>query len=265
MKAPRLLALDFDGVVSDSAPESFVVALRTCCALPDAPLPAAAQTLDPERCPRLEEVLACPVYPPFLDVMPLGNRAEDFGVVLGALAEGAPLESQADYDAQLARHDPAWRDTFHARFYQERARLRDQDPAGWLALMASYSDFLALLRRRAGEVQFSIATAKDGVSVRALLEAYGALDLFPPALVVDKEAGRSKVAHLSVLAERTGCAFSEILFFDDKVNHLDEVAELGVSCALAAWGYNGPREEELARARGHRVCNLSDVEAQIFG
>ena len=265
MTPPRLLALDFDGVVSDSAPESFVVALRTCRALPDAPLPHVTPALVEGRCPRLEQVLASPAYGPFLDAMPLGNRAEDFGVVLRALAEGVPLESQADYDAQLARHDPSWRDAFHECFYEERARLRAEDEAGWLALMAPYGDFLALLRRRAGDIQFSIATAKDGRSVRALLGAYGALDLFPQALVVDKEAGRSKVAHLSLLSDRSGCDFSEILFFDDKVNHLDAVADLGVGCALATWGYNGPREEALARSRGHLVCHLTDVEAQIFG
>ena len=116
--------------------------------------------------------------------MPLGNRAEDFGVVLRALAEGAPLKSQSDYDVQLARHSQAWRDAFHARFYQERARLRDEAPEGWLALMGPYDDFLALLRRRAHDVRFSIATAKDGTSVRALLRAYGVLDLFPAELVV---------------------------------------------------------------------------------
>jgi phosphoglycolate phosphatase-like HAD superfamily hydrolase len=262
---PRLLALDFDGVVSDSAPESFVVALRTCHALDDAPMPDGARALAELRCPTLDAVGACPAYAPFLDAMPLGNRAEDFGVVLRSLAEGAPLADQSDYDRQLARHDQSWRDTFHARFYEERARLREEDPDGWLALMAPYDAFLALLRRRAGETRFSIATAKDGSSVRALLRAYGALDLFPEPLVVDKEAGRSKVAHITLLAERAGCAFSEILFFDDKVNHLDAVGDLGVACALATWGYNGPREEARARSRGHRVCNLSDVEAQIFG
>jgi hypothetical protein len=54
-------------------------------------------------------------------------------------------------------------------------------------------------------------------------------------------------------------------FLDDKVNHLDSVAALGVRCALSTWGYNGPREHRLARDHGHRVCSLDDVEAQLFG
>ena len=75
----------------------------------------------------------------------------------------------------------------------------------------------------------------------------------------------SKAAHLERLRADVGCEFSEITFIDDKVNHLDRVAFLGVRCALAAWGYNGPREFEVARSRGYRVCTLSDVEAQLFG
>jgi hypothetical protein len=43
------------------------------------------------------------------------------------------------------------------------------------------------------------------------------------------------------------------------------VAGLGVRCALAAWGYNGEREIELARQRGYRVCTLENAEQQLFG
>ena len=65
-------------------------------------------------------------------------------------------------------------------------------------------------------------------------------------------------------AARLGVAPAEITFIDDKVNHLDAVSELGVRCALAAWGYNGARERELARERGYLVCTLGDVEATLF-
>ena len=53
-------------------------------------------------------------------------------------------------------------------------------------------------------------------------------------------------------------------FVDDKVNHLDAVASLGVRCALAAWGYNGRREHELAAERGYLVCDLDNVEEKLF-
>jgi phosphoglycolate phosphatase-like HAD superfamily hydrolase len=122
-----------------------------------------------------------------------------------------------------------------------------------------------MLRRRAGACRYAIATAKDRRSVRVLLREYGVADLFSEDLVLDKEAGVTKVAHHEHLASHCGVAYADMTFVDDKVNHLDAVAALGVRCALSTWGYNGPREHQLARARGHRICSLDDVEAQLFG
>jgi phosphoglycolate phosphatase-like HAD superfamily hydrolase len=110
----------------------------------------------------------------------------------------------------------------------------------------------------------AIATAKDRASVRALLDAYGIADLFDDARLLDKETGVSKSAHLEKLQRDFNVDFGEITFVDDKVNHLDAVAGLGVRCALATWGYNGEREVRLARERGYLVCTLDEVEGQLF-
>jgi phosphoglycolate phosphatase-like HAD superfamily hydrolase len=196
--------------------------------------------------------------------MPLGNRAEDYGVVLSATESGAVLETQGAYDAYRDGLEPAWLQMFHTRFYEVRAAWSARDPEAWLALMEPYPAFLELLRRRAGDVELAIATAKDGASVAALLGRYGVADLFPTERILDKETGVSKQAHLRALAERLACPLPELTFVDDKVNHLESVAELGVRCALAAWGYNGPREQRRARDCGFPVLTLGDVEAQLF-
>jgi phosphoglycolate phosphatase-like HAD superfamily hydrolase len=247
----KLLSLDFDGVIADSAREAFAVSLRAWRALrPASDLGAR----DPAS-----------LYPTFLELMPLGNRAEDYGVALAAIETGAALPDQTAYDAFHAAQDPAWLRRFHARFYVEREALSEEDPRGWRAMLGPYPELLAILRRRAGAARYAIATAKDRRSVGLLLADYGVADLFEPALVLDKEAGITKVAHHEHLARATGVAYEEMTFVDDKVNHLDAVHALGVRCVLAAWGYNGPREHALARAHGHRVCGLGDFEAAAFG
>ena len=197
--------------------------------------------------------------------MPLGNRAEDYGVVLAAIEADAPLDDQAAYDAFHAAQDPRWLAAFHERFYVEREALSEEDPRGWRAMLGPFAPLLAILRRRAGACRYAIATAKDRRSVAILLAEYGVADLFEPALVLDKETGVTKVVHHEHLARATGIAFGEMTFVDDKVNHLDAVGALGVRCVLAAWGYNGPREQRIARAHGHRVCGLDDFEAVVFG
>jgi phosphoglycolate phosphatase-like HAD superfamily hydrolase len=248
----KALALDFDGVVSKSAREAFAVALRSFAELrPDARLPQEAA--GDSR-----------LYEAFVELMPLGNRAEDYGVALTALEAGAELGDQAAYDAFYASCDVSWLRRFHRRFYEVRGEWARRDPEGWMAQMEPYGPLLDLLRRRAGEVVYAIATAKDRASVCRLLGAYGVGDLFDPRWILDKETGVSKRAHLERLAAGLGAALPEITFVDDKLNHLESVAPLGVRCVLAAWGYNGPREQEAARGKGFAVATLEDAEPVLF-
>lgn len=256
----RALVLDFDGVISDSAREAFVVALRTYCELyPFSALGPVLEGMDPAQ-PQVSSL-----YSPFLELMPLGNRAEDYGVALRALERNVSLEDQSDYDAFKARFEADELRLFHKRFYQMRLAFSRGEPATWLRLMAPYPEFLDLLRRRAGEVELAVATAKDRRSVRELLRHYGVEALFPEGRVLDKETGVGKDAHLSHLRELLGLPYEAMTFVDDKVNHLEVVAELGVRCVLAAWGYNGPREQRSAREQGMLVCTLADVEERLFG
>ncbi len=261
----RLLALDFDGVISDSAPEAFVVALRTYCELrPDAGF-ARREVLLGAGAPAPQLIEADPLYPEFLELMPLGNRAEDYAVALAALDSGTAIPDQSAYDVCKEGFDPSWLRAFHKRFYRVRAALSDADPAGWRRLTGPYAAVVQLLRRRASEVELAIATSKDRRSVGLLLQVYGVEDLFPQDRVLDKEAGVSKVAHFEHLRARFDFEYSEMTFLDDKVNHLDAVAPLGVRCALATWGYNSPREHDLAEQRGYLLCTLDDAERQLFG
>ncbi|MCZ6783413.1 MAG: hypothetical protein O7G30_08900 [Proteobacteria bacterium] len=261
----KVLALDFDGVISDSAPEAFVVALRAYTDLrPKSRFANHLRNLEKRDGPTPEVIQGDRLYGDFVELMPLGNRAEDYAVVLTVLECGIRVPDQAAYDEQRAARPPDFLEAFHRRFYRVRRDFRSDDPARWRALLGPYPGLIELLRRRAGDVELAIATAKDRDSVGVLLGAYGIADLFPEDRILDKEAGVSKRAHLEHLVTRLAVAPEALTFVDDKVNHLEEVADLGVRCALAAWGYNGEREQRTARERGFLVCDLAHVEKQLF-
>jgi len=261
----QVLALDFDGVLVDSLRETFFVGLRTYVSLaPASVLTATSEDLGPPA--RVgDEIEAEEIYRWHRRLSPLGNRAEDFGATMAAFDEGVALPSQEDYDRFRATRDPEWLHAFHNRFYRERRRLRDEDPAGWLRLQPPYRPLLELLRRRSGETTLAIVTAKDRAAVRLLLEANGADDLFPEDLVLDKEAGAGKRAHLTRLSEALPVPFEAITFVDDKLNHLRDVAPLGVRCVLAGWGHNSEREHRQARELGFAVATLETAEELLFG
>ena len=263
--AMRGLVLDFDGVVFNSAPEAYRVARRTYAdvgpALPaDVPLPPPGEVHELG----LEQVLADPLYQGFVELMPLGNRAEDYAVILSCLERGVEVRDQEGYDRQRDRVSAEYQEAYHARFYQVRTGFQEEHPARWRELQGPYPELVALLRRHSADVALAIATAKDRRSVRLLLEDHGLAGLFPDERLMDKETGRSKAAHLRELERVLGLPLAEMTFVDDKVNHLDAVAPLGVRCVLAAWGYNGARERTLARERGYEVCTLDDAEGELF-
>ena len=197
--------------------------------------------------------------------MPLGNRAEDFGVALLAIESNASLDNQAAYDQFFDRLDGSFAEEFHAHFYRERNAFRGAQPEVWEALSVPFAGLVELLRRRAGDIGLAIATAKDGSSVAKLLENYGVSDLFAEGTVIDKESGRDKRAHLRAVAERFGANFDEITFIDDKANHLLQTRPLGVRCLLAEWGYNGEREQAIARQHEIDVATLDNRESLLFG
>jgi phosphoglycolate phosphatase-like HAD superfamily hydrolase len=254
----KALALDFDGVVSDSAREAFAVALRTYAELePRSRLAAASARPDPETHPAL--------YAAFLELMPLGNGAVDYAAALRSIDCGASLPDQAAYDAFFAAQETPFLRAFRRRFYEERRAWAARDRAEWLRLLPPFAPLLDLLRRRAGSAVYAIATAKDGATVVELLRVYGVADLFDPRWILDKEIGEAKRVHLQALAAGLAIDLREITFVDDKLNHLEAVAPLRVRPVLAGWGYNGERERARARALGIPVPALDAAEAVLFG
>lgn len=262
----KVLALDFDGVVCDSLREVFATALASYESMePGSGLLTRLRT----RCGTGRwhgiDFTDDPVMVSFESMMPLGNRAEDFGVSLKALENFLELTDQGAYDTFYSTVDPGWLAAFHREFYRQRDAARAFDIHGWLELHAAYPAFLELLRRRAGDAEIALATAKDRRSAELLLAHLGVGELFAPELILDKEAGVSKTAHLTALRDRLDVPFEEITFVDDKLNHLETVAPLGVRPVLAGWGFNTPREHRLADEKGIAIANFADVERVLYG
>jgi phosphoglycolate phosphatase-like HAD superfamily hydrolase len=259
------LALDFDGVICNSLREVLVVALEAYERIADDPrLVQEVRTRRGGRSWFDYPIEDDPVFAPFVELLPLGNRAEDFGIACLAIESGRVPSTQHEYDALFDTVEEGWRRLYHDLFYDQRERLRDADLEGWMALHRDYPPITELLQRRSGDVELAIATAKDGRSVRLVLDRFGLGSLFPPDRLLDKDLGRSKAVHLQELAGRLAVDPDSITFVDDKVNHLVSVAPLGVRPVLAEWGYNGDRERRIAADHGFSIATLDTVEAILF-
>lgn len=261
----HVLALDFDGVLCDSSREVLVVTVDTYADLePDSMLLDRLLPLRENAAGGGDDYREAEIYRQFRDLLPLGNRAEDFGVSLRAAENGATISDQAGYDAFYQSIRREWLERFHTRFYECRERMRAVDVRAWRKLHLPFPGLADTLRRHVDSTRPAVATAKDSRSVELLLDELGFEGVFDPEMIVDKETGVEKTRHLQVLRERAGVEFSNITFVDDKVNHLVKVAELGVRGVLAGWGFNTEREHDLARELGFEVAALASAEEVLF-
>lgn len=237
-----LLALDFDGVLWDSAGECFLTARQAWEAL-EGPFPTLAEAA-------------------FRRGRWLARTGGEFGLILKLLREEPERDLQAFDSAlfeALIAEQGAFLRLFGAEFYAWRERFRREDPQAWLAAQSPYPEILAEwpdLCRAFREVV--VCTTKDEAAIRVLLGQFG---LQVPVLA--KEFSPDKRDQMAFLAATRDLAPGQILFVDDLLRNLEPVGEMGVRVALAGWGYNTPAEQDRARAQGIPVLQAGRVLAGL--
>jgi phosphoglycolate phosphatase-like HAD superfamily hydrolase len=200
----------------------------------------------------------------FFDLLPLGNRAEDFGVAFEAIERAAEIVDQDSYDTFFATLESSWLEAFHRQFYEHREALRTADRERWIALHLPYTGLAQALGHSPPETTLAIATAKDRRSVEVLLEPLDLAGVIDPSWILDKETGVEKTVHLARLRDLLETDYKNITFIDDKVNHLRRVAPLGVQPVLAGWGFNTAREHRIARDLGYEIATPETVGEVLF-
>jgi phosphoglycolate phosphatase-like HAD superfamily hydrolase len=237
----RVLALDFDGVIWDSAGECYQTGWRAYQEL-------TGRVLEGREYER-----------GFLRGRPLARAGQDF-YVLFALMEEDPARdlAQMSYDEfvkeRAARAEQSAK--FDRIFYLLRSQIRDTEHEMWVSWQKPYPELLDVLDK--WEEKFSglaLATTKDTASAQALLNS---TKRFWP--VFGKEFSVHKADQILGIAQHYKVAPSEILFIDDLLENLHQVKPTGAQAALAEWGYNLLDSRAQAKEEGFRVVSASDLD-----
>jgi len=262
----QILVFDFDGVIANSIHDSFMTALNTYVwFVPNHTLPLK-KPLKPDSVLPFEKAHS-DIFVSFSQLMPLGNRAEDYFIIIWLIdtQEAGRVNSQADFDAYRTSMPSETLKAFHKRFYQTRSAIREQNPQAWLDLLPAFPGIVEAIKALSQRFLLTIATSKDRLSVNLQLNSYGLTDLFPPENILDKDFAKSKRAHLTRFHEEHKVPLQNIHFIDDKVLHLISVKDLGVHTYLALWGFNTQREQEMARKEGITLLQMDDLHRLGLG
>ncbi|NLF92618.1 MAG: HAD family hydrolase [Oligosphaeraceae bacterium] len=231
-----LLALDFDGVICDSAAETAASAWR------------CARQLWPADFPEPEA--PAKAISAFCTVRPFLETGYQSILMLKMLQEKLPQEAfQKDLEHHLARlmQETALGPAELKRLFGDcRDQWIQQDLTGWLNTHRFYPGVIAALQQALSRKEVVILTTKQERFVLQLLSGQG-VDC-PAAQVWGLERQPKKeLALLQFLNQGA----QEIIFVEDRLQTLELVASIPaldrVRLCYAPWGYGTPAE--LTRAR----------------
>lgn len=250
---PRVLALDFDGVLCDGRAEYFETARRAYAAVwPGAQVERAAALAGPFAASR-PLVESGWEMPALLHALASGVAAVELVDRRAWLRTSRRLLADAGVDAEsLARAVNDARDAWFTR-----------DPRGWVRHHAFYPGVGArVVQALDAGVHVAVVTTKAERFARALLAAQSPRLAALP--IIGREASGSvpKPRSLARLAAAHGLADGGrgLWFVEDFPETLTSVhATAGLDAVrlfLAAWGYNTLEQRAAATVAGH-VANLS--------
>jgi len=257
----KVIALDFDGVISNSVHDSMRTAVNTYLDfVPDHNLPVQT-ILETGQVFQIEKSHS-PFWEEFSRMMPLGNFARDYYVFVRMLELGKSntIQTQDDFNQFKNTIPQKVLDTYQKLFYEKRLQMQKDDPKGWCRLTPVFPGIVEAVQSLSQKYTMAITTSKDRGSVNLLLKHYKLDSFFLPENILDKDFAESKRDHLVRFHEKYKIPFSSIYFVDDKVMHLLGVKDLGVHCYLASWGFNAEQECRIARENGCGVIGVEELK-----
>ena len=253
--APRLLALDFDGVVCDGMQEFVESAWRTLADVTASELPSG----------RRDELAAR-----FAALRPIVESGWEMVVLLGLLTERPAAD---DAELREPRGFTAARDAYVQAHTFDRRELtvaldanREQwvaaDPHGWLACHRFYPGVAAWLTHLVAEGRLVyVLSTKDKRFLDRLLAAEH-VPLPSERIIGKAEPKREKWDVLRALAASHGVDIGHLWFVEDRLATLQGFRAHAPALAdaqlfLAEWGYVfRDRDPAAARAAGIPVLTL---------
>lgn len=234
----RIIVLDFDGVICDSACECAIV---SWFAFRD------GNWLD------VDHELYSDGFIEFR------SRFQEYRYLVGPPWEYAALAKALHSDCDIVQKFKEHRqklilikEILTEHFFKTRTDLKSLDAVRWASWNPLYPEMKNQIQISIESVDIYISTMKNKLAVMDILSFNGIK--FPSDKIIDIAFGDKKSAHFEFLSHKIDCRNAK--FIDDNKRHLTEVEPSGAECYFANWGYG--------RDSGHfQEINMCDL-AKLF-
>ena len=234
----KILALDFDGVIVDSACECLFVSYNAYFKVYERKKkdffgaePFTFENWENTKKRYKKEIEHYRIMRPYI------RGANDYGLIIKLLEEKKLIKSQEEFDAYRKTVDFKFKD-FHQEFYKERDRIQAMDFKAWFRLESAFpkitKDISKLLEE---EIKIIIATSNKRKAIaKCFTPEYLGFEIKKED-ILDRRFGEDKSEQMKHIVKTYNIKFEEIYFVDDQVSHLIQTKTLGVKVLLAGWSY----------------------------
>jgi phosphoglycolate phosphatase-like HAD superfamily hydrolase len=242
------LALDFDGVIVDSAFECLFVSYNAYFKVYERKEkdffrgePFTFKNWENIKRRNKEEIEYYRIMRPYI------RGASDYGLIIKLMEEKKLIENQKEFDNYRKSVDFDF-EAFNQEFYKERDRLQELDFKAWFNLEPSYPKIVEGIKQLLeGETKIIITTSNRLKSIApSFTHEYLGFEIKQED-ILDKRFGEDKSEQMKHIVKSYNIKFEEIYFVDDLVSHLIQTRPLGVKVFLAGWSYATDIQKEEAR------------------
>jgi len=244
----KIVAVDFDGVISDSALKSLFVSHNAYCKYFGSKVKKSFGgelfTFDNWKEIKKQYKKEMDYYHHLRSYIEISG---DFFAIIKIVEEQVQIKDQQEfiaYRSQLQFDSHFFRELF----FKEKEKWQKKSFRKWFFLSPVFKEVVKGIQRFTKEGQkVVIATSNLGEAIhRAFQPKYLGFKMDIED-IFDKNFGKHKAEHMQAIAKKYGAKLNEIYFVDDQLSYLKGTDTLGVQVFLAGWGYCTKSQKEEAK------------------
>ncbi len=212
-----VLAFDFDGVIIDTAYESYLISARTYNEMTN------KNAINKKNLEQYSKGRA------------FSLNAQTNYTLIKMIDENPKLDfsklSQAQFDRNAVENKEVAK-VFEEKFFQTRKEM--SKTSEWFKIQSPFEGIVSLLGKMSNEYPTYIVTTKARETVLALLK-YHKIN-FPVEKVITKPHVETKEILLKEVAKKENTSIQQVVLIDDALKQLINAKENGAKTILAMWG-----------------------------
>ena len=261
----KILAVDYDGVLSDSALKSLFVSHNAYCRHfgPEVKKNFNGQIFTFENWELMQKKYQKEMAK-YKQLRSYIELSSDFFVILKIIEEQIEINNQAEFIKYRENLDFNYQ-VFHDLFFQEKERWQNKDFSKWFSLSPGFQEAVNGVKKLLSDgKKVVIATSNMGKAIHPAFHPDYLGFYIDLQEIFDKNYGKNKTEHMQAIVRQYQVDLKDIFFIDDQLSYLEETKLMGVNSFLAGWGYCTAEHKKIAREKEIKVVEKQEDFYPLF-